>query len=187
MKLLGLYAVDVTGLDECRYRNYIFLKFRFFWDVAPCSHVEVDRLLEARTASIIRAMKRQSTSMWLHGATSQKTLNLRTWNLTYSSETSVNFNVTTRRYIQEDSKLHTHCHENLKSHLHFLLCSLRTTLRIQAYLYLQKTISRKNRKTLTQQNDSIFKIHISTCLVPNEHAAKSSRSALLKLELLLGA
>jgi hypothetical protein len=33
-----------------------------------------------------------------------------------TSETSVNFNVTIRRYIPEDSKLHTHRRENLLSH-----------------------------------------------------------------------
>jgi hypothetical protein len=33
-----------------------------------------------------------------------------------TSETSVNFNVTTRRYIPEDSKLHTRRRKNLKSH-----------------------------------------------------------------------
>jgi hypothetical protein len=33
------------------------------------------------------------------------------------SETSINFNVTTRRYIPEDSKLHTRYRENLKSHV----------------------------------------------------------------------
>jgi hypothetical protein len=32
------------------------------------------------------------------------------------SETSVNFNVTTRHYIPEDSKVHTRRRENLKSH-----------------------------------------------------------------------
>jgi len=32
------------------------------------------------------------------------------------SETSVNFNVTTQRYIPEDSKLHTRRRENLRSH-----------------------------------------------------------------------
>jgi hypothetical protein len=34
-----------------------------------------------------------------------------------TSETSVNFNVTTWRYIPEDSKLHTHRRFNLKSHM----------------------------------------------------------------------
>jgi hypothetical protein len=33
-----------------------------------------------------------------------------------TSETSVNLNVNTRRYIPEDSKLHTRRRENLKSH-----------------------------------------------------------------------
>jgi hypothetical protein len=34
-----------------------------------------------------------------------------------ASETSVNFNVTTQRYIPEDSKLHTRRRENLKSQM----------------------------------------------------------------------
>jgi hypothetical protein len=34
----------------------------------------------------------------------------------HTSETSDHFKVTTRRYIPEDSKLHTRCRENLKSH-----------------------------------------------------------------------
>jgi hypothetical protein len=34
-----------------------------------------------------------------------------------TSETSVNFNVTTRRYIPEDSKLHTSRRESLKCHI----------------------------------------------------------------------
>jgi hypothetical protein len=34
-----------------------------------------------------------------------------------TSEMSVNFNVTTRRYIPEDSILHTRRRENLKSHI----------------------------------------------------------------------
>jgi hypothetical protein len=33
-----------------------------------------------------------------------------------TSESSLIFNVTTRRYIPEDSKLHTRRRENLKSH-----------------------------------------------------------------------
>jgi len=54
---------------------------------------------EVLTASIIRAMME----------------------VVRTSETSVNFNETTRRYIPEDSKLHTRRRENLKSHilLHF--------------------------------------------------------------------
>jgi hypothetical protein len=33
-----------------------------------------------------------------------------------TSETLVNFNMTTRRYIPEDSKVHTRRRENVKSH-----------------------------------------------------------------------
>jgi hypothetical protein len=38
-----------------------------------------------------------------------------------TTETTVNFNVTTRRYIPEDSKLHTRRRENQKSHLTYVL------------------------------------------------------------------
>jgi hypothetical protein len=37
-----------------------------------------------------------------------------------TSETSVNFNVTTRRYVPEDSKLHTRRRENMKCHKAFV-------------------------------------------------------------------
>jgi hypothetical protein len=42
-----------------------------------------------------------------------------------NSETSVNFNVTTRCYIPEDSELHTRCRENLKSHIGY--CDLKNS------------------------------------------------------------
>jgi hypothetical protein len=51
-------------------------KFKAFWDVVPCSHIEVDQHF------IILMMEAVCTS-----------------------ETSVNFCVTTWRYIPEDSKL----------------------------------------------------------------------------------
>jgi hypothetical protein len=41
-----------------------------------------------------------------------------------TSETSVNFTLTTRRYIPEDSKLHTRHSENRKSHsVKCILCA----------------------------------------------------------------
>jgi hypothetical protein len=44
-----------------KYYNMSELNTRFkmttFWDITPCSLVEVDRVSEVRTASIIRAMK----------------------------------------------------------------------------------------------------------------------------------
>jgi hypothetical protein len=71
------------------------MKFRVFWDAAPCSHVEVDR--HFRGAYCLRHQSDRLDD------------GVRT------SETSVNFNVTTLRYVPEDSKLHTRCRENLKS------------------------------------------------------------------------
>jgi hypothetical protein len=34
----------------------------------------------------------------------------------FTSETSADIDLTTQQYIPEDSELHTHRHENLKSH-----------------------------------------------------------------------
>jgi len=63
---------------------------------------------------------------WLPGGRVRNTTDLRYWNhplcvceimeAVRTSETSVIFNETTRRYIPEDYKLHTLRRENLKSH-----------------------------------------------------------------------
>jgi hypothetical protein len=58
------------------------MKFRVFWDVAPCSHIELTDVSEVRTASVIG-----------YDDGGRRT-----------SKMSVNFNVSSRRYIQEDSK-----------------------------------------------------------------------------------
>jgi hypothetical protein len=67
-----------------------------FWVVAPCSLVEVYRS-QVLAASIIRAI----IVLMMEAAR--------------TSETLVNFYQTTQRYNPEDSHLHTHCCENLKS------------------------------------------------------------------------
>jgi hypothetical protein len=59
------------------------MKFRVFWDVAPCSHVEVDRRFRGAYC-----LHHQGDELFIR-----------------TSEPSANFNVTTRRYIPEDSKL----------------------------------------------------------------------------------
>jgi hypothetical protein len=46
-----------------------------------------------------------------------------------TSETSVKFNVTIRRYISKDSKLHTRRRENLKSHMLEITSEIATHLR----------------------------------------------------------
>jgi hypothetical protein len=70
------------------------MKFRIFWDVAPCSHVEVDWRFRGAYCLHHQGsthLWNRSTSTWLHGATSQKILNfifaaVRTWTLTYLEE-----------------------------------------------------------------------------------------------------
>jgi hypothetical protein len=62
------------------------MKFRVFWDVAPCSHVEVYRHF------------RGAYCLHLYGTLKMEAV--------CTSKTSVNFNVTTWRYIPENSKLH---------------------------------------------------------------------------------
>jgi hypothetical protein len=44
------------------------------------------------------------------------------WDVASCNHVQVDFNVTTRRYIPEDSKLHIHCRENLKSHKRKYVC-----------------------------------------------------------------
>jgi hypothetical protein len=62
------------------------MKFRVFWDVAPCSHVKLTDVSEVLTASIIRAVALLMEAV-------------------RASEPSVTNNVNTQRYIPEDSKL----------------------------------------------------------------------------------
>jgi hypothetical protein len=69
-----------------------------FWDVAPCSHVEVDRRLRG-----------------VYGLDNQGFIALMI-EAVRTSETSVHFNVTTWRYIPENSELHICRREDLKCH-----------------------------------------------------------------------
>jgi hypothetical protein len=63
------------------------MKFRVFWDVVPCSHVEVDRSF--RGAYCLHHQGEEFIALMMEAV--------------HTSETSVNFNVTTWCYIQEDS------------------------------------------------------------------------------------
>jgi hypothetical protein len=71
------------------------MRFRILLNVTPCSHVEFERCFRGANC--------------LHHQGALKMEAVRT------SETSVNFNVTTRRYIQEDSK--RHCSVRLPVHI----------------------------------------------------------------------
>jgi hypothetical protein len=81
----------VASYKQCTETTYLSLKMAVFWVVAPCSLVEVYRL-------IALMMKAASTS-----------------------EMSVNIYQTTRHNTSEESHLHTHCCENLKSNFLSLL------------------------------------------------------------------
>jgi hypothetical protein len=73
---------------EWEYNGTVYhLKIRVFWNVAPCS--------------LVRVHRRFRGELFLHhqGA--------RIMEAGRPSETAVQFNVTTRRYTPEDSKLHT--------------------------------------------------------------------------------
>jgi hypothetical protein len=82
-------------------KQILCMTFRVFYDVAPCSHVEVDRRF-------------RGTYFLHHQGDVFITLMMETVG---TSESSVHFNVTTQRYNSEDSKLHTHRREKLKSQI----------------------------------------------------------------------
>jgi hypothetical protein len=69
------------------------MRFRVFWDVLPCSQVDVGRRF--RGAVCLQYLMMEAVR---------------------SDETSVNIYLTTWQYIPEDSKLHTRHRENLKCH-----------------------------------------------------------------------
>jgi hypothetical protein len=66
----------------CHWDHVITLKFRVFWDVAPCSHVEADRRFRGAYCVLrLAALLMEAVC---------------------TSETSVSFNVTIRHQIPED-------------------------------------------------------------------------------------
>jgi hypothetical protein len=71
-----------------------------FWDTAPCTLADIDRRFRGAYC-----LHRQGDLI--------------------ASETSVNIHQATRRNNPEDSHLHSHCRENLKSHLKRELCKFR--------------------------------------------------------------
>jgi hypothetical protein len=77
------------------------MRFRVFWDVAPRSHVEDDPCFRDAYYPIALMMEAVRTS-----------------------ETSVSFNVTTRSYIPENSKVYIRRREkNISYNLHVIVVS----------------------------------------------------------------
>jgi hypothetical protein len=83
-------------------------KSTVFWDITPCSSSKVNRRFGGNQRSLLPFFTLVSCSAY------SLTLKMEE---TYSSETSVDFQLTTRRYIPEDSALHNHRCENLKSYI----------------------------------------------------------------------
>jgi hypothetical protein len=79
-----LNSFNILSDVGCQVLTAANMKFEVFWDAAPCSHLKLTDVSEVRTASIIIALMIEAVRI---------------------SETSVNLNVTARRYIPEDSKL----------------------------------------------------------------------------------
>jgi hypothetical protein len=71
------------------------MKFRVFWDVLPCSQVDVDGLFRG--------------AYWLHHQGDECTVIALMMEASRTSETSVNNYLTTWQYIPEDSKPLTGC------------------------------------------------------------------------------
>jgi hypothetical protein len=78
-----LHPKQVGYIVRCQVLTAASTKFSVFWDVLPCSQVDVDDVSEVRTACIIAL----------------------TMEAVRTSETSINICLTTWQYIPEDSKL----------------------------------------------------------------------------------
>jgi hypothetical protein len=122
------------------------MKSTIFWDIASCSPLKVNRRF-GRTyrlhlhGRICRA-RYQCDSRWqaeFHLLSHWYLARLiRPWRRRCYSETSVDFQRTTRRYIPEDSTLHNHCCENLKTYnliiVHYRAIGLFWTLSFVLYV-----------------------------------------------------
>jgi hypothetical protein len=86
-------------------KQIMCMTFRVFYDVAPCSHVEVDRRF--RGTYVLRHQGDVFIALMMETVG--------------TSESSVHFNVNTQRYNPEDSKIHTRRREKLKSQIIYRL------------------------------------------------------------------
>jgi hypothetical protein len=89
---------------NCQELFKIWLSVLFLWDITPCSPLKANRSFGG-TLLVTCFML---VSWWAYSST----LNMEA---TCSSETTFDFQRTTKRYIIEDRTLHNHCCENLKS------------------------------------------------------------------------
>jgi hypothetical protein len=102
------YATVAWFLDTRSGVRIYHLKFTVFWDILPCNQVVVDRCFGG--------------AYCLHHQGGEWALREKVAGyIGRTSETSVNIYLTTRQYIPENTKLHSRCRENLKSHI-FSIC-----------------------------------------------------------------
>jgi hypothetical protein len=87
------------------------MKITVFWDVPARSPVDYTDILEKHTTFIF---SKHLLARWFLVELIFSTLKME---VTCSSETSVDTQRTTRRYIPEDGTLHNHRCENLKSYI----------------------------------------------------------------------
>jgi hypothetical protein len=86
------------------FMNSSFIKMAVFWVAVRVDWYMITNVSEVCAASIIRALREAA---WMPALIMQA---VRT------SETLVNFYLSTRRYNPEDSHLHNQCRENLKTY-----------------------------------------------------------------------
>jgi hypothetical protein len=111
-----LVVVIETQWVICEVGIEFFMKITVFWDIIPCSPLKVNRRFGG------------TDRFHLEGCRISRTRNQREsrWQALKmeaicSSETSVDFQRNTRRYITEESTIHNHCCENLKSYMEFFM------------------------------------------------------------------
>jgi hypothetical protein len=96
------------------YIGKYLLKGTIFWDITPCSPLNVNRRF-GETYHLHLQGRRLLDTCFYAGSCLVYSSTLKMEAL-FSSETSIDIERTTRRYIPEDSTLHNHRCENLKSY-----------------------------------------------------------------------
>jgi hypothetical protein len=111
-----------TSLRPKKYSLFI-LKSSIFWDITPCSPLKVNRRFGGTRTLHFQGRRISQTSKSLlatcfHAGFFWLILRPWRWGATCSSETSVDFQRATRRYIPEYISLHNRRCENLKSYIY---------------------------------------------------------------------
>jgi hypothetical protein len=108
--------------SPCLQINFLF-KNTIFWDITPCRPLKVYRRFGGTYRLYLQGRRISRASSGFPPAFTLVSCSAYSSTLKIeaicSSETSVDFQQTTRRYIPEDSTLHNHRCENLKSYIIF--------------------------------------------------------------------